>query len=167
MSSATSIEWTGRTWNPVVGCSRVSDGCRNCYAEKMASRLAIMGQGPYKGLTTSLGQKARWTGAVRCLPDRLTTPLKWRKGRRIFVNSMSDVFHEKVPFSFISAVFGVIAATPQHSYQLLTKRPQRALKFLEWYEGTSGAGARPWPTNKENFRGFPNMPGTTTLVRTP
>lgn len=124
------IEWTEATWNPVIGCSRVSEGCRHCYAETMAGRLALMGQATYEGLTTGTGQKTRWTGVVRCLPERLSIPLGWRKPRRIFVNSMSDLFHPAVPFEFIAAVFGVMAACRQHTFQVLTKRPERAAAFF-------------------------------------
>lgn len=125
----TTIEWTDTVWNPVVGCSRVSAGCQNCYAERVAHRGM---QDAHKGLTV-LGPKGpRWTGEVRTLPARLGEPLRWRKPRRVFVNSMSDLFHEAVPFEFIAAVFGVMAACPQHTFQVLTKRPERARAFFEW-----------------------------------
>lgn len=131
--SETSIERTDVTWNPVIGCSRVSEGCRNCYAETMASRLSAMGQGPYQGLTTGTGRKAKWTGVVRFLPEKLALPLRWKKPRRIFVNSMSDLFHPSVTFEQIAAIFGVMAACPQHTFQILTKRPERAWNFFEWF----------------------------------
>lgn len=127
------IEWTDATWNPVIGCSRVSEGCRHCYAETMASRLSAMGQETYQGITTGTGAKAKWTGAVRFLPDRLAIPLRWRKPRRIFVNSMSDLFHPGATFEQIAAVFGVMAACPHHTFQVLTKRPARAVEFFEWF----------------------------------
>lgn len=132
----TTIEWTrgddgtdGKVWNPVVGCSRVSAGCQHCYAERVAHRGM---QDAHKGLTVLGAKGPRWTGEVRTLPARLGEPLRWRKPRRVFVNSMSDLFHESVPFEFIAAVFGVMALTPQHTYQVLTKRPKRMLEFFEW-----------------------------------
>lgn len=119
MSTKTTIEWTrnedgsaGRTWNPVSGCSKVSAGCDHCYAEGIARRFA--------------GSKAFPNGFdVTLRPERLNDPLKWRKPTRVFVNSMSDLFHDDVPDEYITKVFAVMAATPQHTYQLLTKRPGR------------------------------------------
>lgn len=130
----TNIGWTDKVWNPTVGCSRVSAGCERCYAETFANRLEGMGQERYKGLTVIGKHGARWTGEVRQVPEVLAAPLTWRKGRRVFVNSMSDLFHEAVPFEYVAAVFGVMAACPQHTFQVLTKRPERALKFFEWIE---------------------------------
>jgi len=125
----TKIEWCDAVWNPVVGCSRVSAGCENCYAERVAHR-GMSEQ--HRGLTV-LGRKGpRWTGEVRFLAERLEEPLRWRKPRRVFVNSMSDLFHEGVSDAQIAAVFGVMAATPQHTYQILTKRPERARAFMSW-----------------------------------
>ncbi len=123
----TSIEWTEATWNPVVGCSRVSKGCERCYAERVAHRGM---QAAHRGLTVMGRKGPRWNGKVRTLPERLEQPLRWRKPRRVFVNSMSDLFHESVPFEFIAAVFGVMAASPQHTFQILTKRDPR--RFFEW-----------------------------------
>lgn len=125
----TSIEWTDATWNPVVGCRRVSPGCEHCYAETMAKRLAAMGQKRYLGLVTDRG---RWTGEARMVPDALDKPLRWRKPRMVFVNSMSDLFHEDVSFDYIAAVFGVMAASPEHTFQVLTKRPERMRKWFKW-----------------------------------
>ena len=123
----TSIEWTTETWNPTVGCSRVSAGCENCYAERVAHRGM---QDAHKGLTVMGKKGPRWNGEVRLLPERLATPLRWRKPRKVFVDSMSDLFHEGVPFEYVAAVFGVMAACPQHTFQVLTKRPERALDFF-------------------------------------
>lgn len=129
----TTIEWTDETWNPVVGCSRVSAGCDHCYAMGVAHR----GMSPqHRGLTKLRPRDAwrpgvDWTGEVRTVPEMLAKPLHWRKPRRVFVNSMSDLFHHRVPFEFIAAVFGVMAATP-HTYQVLTKRPERAREFFAW-----------------------------------
>ena len=133
MSQITKIQWTDRTWNPVRGCSRVSEGCRNCYAERQAVRHAGPGR-PYEGLAKSTKAGPRWTGAVRFLPEKLGEPLSWRKPQRVFVNSMSDLFHEELSFEQIAAVFGVMAAAPRHTFQVLTKRPERALEWFRWVE---------------------------------
>ena len=123
------IEWTDRTWNPTVGCSRVSEGCRNCYAERMAgTRLAHLPD--YAGTTHhNAAGKPVWTGKVNLLEHRLDDPRHWKKPCRVFVNSMSDLFHEEIPFDFIDHVYGIMAHTPQHIFQVLTKRPER---MLEW-----------------------------------
>ena len=125
----TSIEWTDKVWNPVRGCRRVSAGCERCYAERMAHRFSGVGQ-PYEGLTR-LGSKGPvWTGKARVVPEKLGEPLSWKKPRRIFVNSMSDLFHEDVPDEFIAAVFAVMSLAKQHTFQLLTKRPERMGELL-------------------------------------
>lgn len=131
MSSGTHIHWTDATWNPVTGCTRVSAGCDHCYAVGMSHRLAGMGQEKYAGLTV-LNQRGErhFNGTVRCHEDSLGVPLNWRKARRIFVNSMSDLFHRDVPFDFIDRVFAVMALCPQHVFQVLTKRPERMLEYL-------------------------------------
>jgi protein gp37 len=121
----TSIEWTDATWNPVAGCTVLSPGCTNCYAMRMAARLDAMGVKKYRGLTRKSGGRAKWTGGVTLDHAALATPAKWRKPRRIFVNSMSDLFHEAVPASFIAEVWSTMQTTPQHTYQILTKRPDR------------------------------------------
>lgn len=114
MATTTTIEWTEETWNPVTGCSKVSAGCVNCYAETMARRLQAMGaQGYDNGFGLTL------------LPERLEQPLRKKKPTRFFVNSMSDLFHEDVPDEFIDDVFAVMRQTPQHTYQILTKRAYR------------------------------------------
>jgi protein gp37 len=134
------IAWTDKTWNPTVGCSRVSDGCENCYAERMAHRLKMMGNPDYEDVSNWRQSPPYWTGEVRCLPKRLEQPLHWRKPRRVFVNSMSDLFHEKVPFSFIAEVFHTMTGecdyrpAPEHTYQILTKRPKRMLEFFHWLD---------------------------------
>jgi len=130
----TGIQWTSATWNPVRGCSRVSEGCRHCYAEVVAARFSGPGL-PYEGLARRVGGEARWTGKVRMVPEHLADPLRWKKPRRIFVNSMSDLFHEGLSFEQIAAVFGVMAAAGRHTFQVLTKRPQRAREFLDWIGG--------------------------------
>ncbi len=129
MSTTTSIEWTDVTWNPIRGCQLVSPGCTNCYAMKQAHRFSGEGM-PYEGLTKLGDRGPVWTGEVRLVPELLNDPLKWRKPRRVFVNSMSDLFHEAVPDEFILQVFAVMAICPQHTFQILTKRPQRMLQFF-------------------------------------
>ncbi len=122
--STTKIEWTEATWNPVTGCSKISPGCLHCYAERMAKRLQAMGQPNYRD-----------GFAVRTHPHMLRLPVSWSKPRMIFVNSMGDLFHEEVPIDFIKQVFAVMEATPQHTYQLLTKRADRLAEvapLLHW-----------------------------------
>lgn len=114
MATKSSIEWTEVTWNPVTGCTKVSAGCKYCYAERLAKRLQVMGVAQYKdGFKLALA------------PHVLQTPKSWRKPRVVFVNSMSDLFHEQVPINYIQQVFQVMNDTPQHTYQILTKRPGR------------------------------------------
>lgn len=116
---ATKIEWTDRTWNPITGCNKFSDGCAHCYAETMSHRLKSMGVCKYsKGFTLTLHEN--------CLEE----PIKWKKPHNIFVCSMSDLFHENVPFNFIDKVFEVIRLTPQHRYQVLTKRAERMAEYF-------------------------------------
>ncbi len=125
MASNSGIEWTDATWNPVTGCSKISPGCKHCYAERMAHRLQSMGQANYaNGFDLTLQ------------PHMLELPLSWRKPRHIFVNSMSDLFHPKVPVEYIQEVFAVMRRAPWHRYQILTKRSDRlaALEgMLEWH----------------------------------
>lgn len=130
----TDIEWArnrdgskGKVWNPVIGCSRVSPGCEHCYAERFAHRGLSE---RHRGLTVLGKHGPRWTGEVRAVPEALEAPLRWRKPQVVFVNSMSDLFHERVPFEFIAAVFGVMAACPQHTFIVLTKRDPR--RWFEW-----------------------------------
>lgn len=121
----TSIEWTDATWNPVAGCSVMSAGCTNCYAMRMAARLEAMGQEKYRGLTRRSGGRFVWTGKIKLDENALTAPYRWSKPRLVFVNSMSDLFHERVPADFITRVWEVMRSTPRHTYQILTKRPDR------------------------------------------
>ena len=140
----TGISWTDETWNPVRGCSRVSEGCRHCYAEVQAARIVRMSRGkpsPYDGLVKLHPDgyaAARWTGKVAFDTEALAKPLRWRKPRRIFVNSMSDLFHESLTNEQIAAVFGVMAACPQHTFQVLTKRARRMREWFEWLDGEAG-----------------------------
>lgn len=118
----TKIEWATDVWNPVTGCTKVSEGCRHCYAETIAKRF--------------WGER-KFTD-VQCHPDRLDAPLHWKKPRRVFVNSMSDLFHLNVRFSFVESVFETMEATPQHTYMILTKRPDRMYDYIvNWKKGVA------------------------------
>lgn len=123
-STTTGIEWTDATWNPIRGCSRVSPGCENCYAERVAARFSGDGM-PYEGLARIGKNGPRWTGKVRLIQDVLEEPLRWKKPRRVFVNSMSDLFHENLTDTEIGKMFGVMAVARRHTFQVLTKRPNR------------------------------------------
>lgn len=119
---ATGIEWTNETWNPVSGCTRVSAGCDNCYAVDQTHHCANMGQEKYAGLTVlDKRGRRRFNGVVRCHDSALAKPLKWKKGKMIFVNSMSDLFHKDVPLEFVKKVFDVIRRCPQHVFQVLPR----------------------------------------------
>lgn len=125
--ASTGIEWTESTWNPVTGCTQISPGCGHCYAKTFAERWRGIPGHPYEqGFD------------LRLWPDRLTQPETWKKPRMIFVNSMSDLFHDEVPDSFIESVFDVIERTPRHTFQILTKRPERMVNL---------APELPWPNN--------------------
>ncbi len=128
MAQGSTIEWTQATWNPVTGCTKISAGCKNCYAERMARRLKAMGTPQY-----AHGFK------LTPQPAMLELPLRWKKPRTIFVNSMSDLFHKDLPFDYIDQVFDIMRRCPQHTFQVLTKRPEIALDFSQhlW----------PWPEN--------------------
>ncbi|MCK5908655.1 MAG: DUF5131 family protein, partial [Caulobacter sp.] len=126
----TSIEWTDATWNPVAGCAVLTAGCTNCYAMRMAARLDAMGVPKYRGLTRKSGERYVWTGKIYCDETALAIPPTWRAPRRIFVNSMSDLFHADVPVDFIRRVWSVMQSTKQHTYQILTKRPDRMADVL-------------------------------------
>jgi protein gp37 len=142
---ATAIEWTDETWNPVVGCSEVSPGCDHCYAVGVAHRAM---QPAHEGLTIRTDSGVKWNGTVRCLPERLSDPLSWTKPRRVFVNSMSDLFHPDVPEQFIADVFDVMAChgpISRHTFQVLTKRPQRMAQVLNQWAEVDG------------YRGAPNV----------
>jgi len=127
MSDKSKIEWTDATWNPVRGCEKVSPGCRGCYAIRTALRFSGPGQ-PYEGLVTS--DPPNWSGVVRFVPEKLAEPYEWRRPRLIFVNSMSDLFHGAVTREQIAAVFGVMALCGHHTFQVLTKRIERAAALL-------------------------------------
>ncbi len=127
MATKTNIEWTDFNWNFLSGCSRKSAGCENCYAEKMTKRLDAMGQEKYKGL---LNEHGRFNGTVKFSEKDLLAPLSWKKPRKVFVNSMSDLFHEKVQDEWLDKAFAVMALTPHITYQILTKRPERMLEYF-------------------------------------
>jgi protein gp37 len=135
MADKSAIEWTDATWNPIRGCSRVSEGCRHCYAEGIAARFSGAGL-PYDGLARHValpggGSEARWTGRIAYAGDAvLHQPLRWSRPRLIFVNSMSDLFHENVPDDVIDRVLAVGALCPRHTLQILTKRPERMLRYM-------------------------------------
>lgn len=126
----TSIEWTDATWNPVAGCTILTSGCTNCYAMRMAARLEAMGVEKYKGLTRKSGGRAKWTGKLFIDRKSLSIPASWSRPRRVFVNSMSDLFHADVPAEYIAEVWKVMAETPRHTYQILTKRPDRMIEIV-------------------------------------
>ena len=127
MAQDSPIEWTEATWNPVTGCTKISPGCKHCYAERMAHRLQAMGQPRYRnGFRLTLQ------------PDVVEAPLHWKRGRLIFVNSMSDLFHRDVPLEFVQRCFGVMEQATQHTFQILTKRPDHAAEIAE---------ELPWPRN--------------------
>ena len=127
MAQDSAIEWTDATWNPVTGCTKISPGCKNCYAHRMARRLHAMGQARYRN-----------NFAVTLQPDVLDQPLRWSQPRRIFVNSMSDLFHPDVPLEFIRRVFNVMGKADWHTFQILTKRSERLVEL---------AGKLPWHNN--------------------
>lgn len=161
MGANSDIEWTDTTWNPLAGCTRVSSGCDNCYAALMAWRLGNMaeadlaagrdpgGRRKYMGVATRTPSgRVAFNGTINLDEAALDEAYSWRKPRRVFVNSMSDLFHKDVPPDFIYQVFKVMEATPQHTYQVLTKRPENIMPAMKLY-GIGGATpqARPWPAN--------------------
>ena len=127
------IEWTDKTWNPVKGCFKVSPGCKNCYAIRMAERLQAMKHPLYQGTVIRNG-KPNWTGKIGLNETLLAEPLKWKKPAKIFVNSMSDLFYEEVPDEFIKQTFNTMLQADWHQFQILTKRPERAKSFLTKYD---------------------------------
>lgn len=144
MGQSSKIEWTEATWNPAVGCTKVSPGCQNCYAEVMARRLKAMGANGYEH-----GFR------LRMLPDRLIEPIARKKPTTYFVNSMSDLFHERIPNAFIHKVFDVMKQTPQHTYQVLTKRAGRLIEVFEQYRAPRNAWLGVTVENKKH--GLPRI----------
>jgi protein gp37 len=153
----TDIQWTDETWNPVTGCSKVSPGCAHCYAERVAIRLwpsqyPNLPPGPDATLEQVRHGRPRQFTDVQCHEGRLDQPLRWKKPRKVFVNSMSDLFHEDVPDAFIDLVFAVMSLAPQHTFQILTKRAERMRAYMSagedvlpsrWQEAFSEMGIEP------------------------
>lgn len=137
MSDKSAIEWTDATWNPVRGCSRVSEGCRNCYAERVAARFSGPGMA-YEGLAIMRNGEPRWTGKVAVVEKHMNDPLRWKTPRRVFVNSMSDLFHESLSDHDILRVFKIMNEARRHTFQILTKRPHAMFKFVT-------SVLAPWP----------------------
>lgn len=140
MSAKTGVEWTDATWNPIRGCTRVSEGCRNCYAERVAARFStkwkdvpsgVESEGFYHGPFSNVITGGRWNGQIEFVESLLQEPISWRRPRRIFVNSMSDLFHESVSDDQIDWIFAVMSLAPRHTYQVLTKRPERMLAYIK------------------------------------
>ncbi len=129
MGDKTGISWTDSTWNPLRGCTRVSEGCRNCYAETIAARFSDLGQ-PYYGIAERGRPGSKWTGEIMLVETALDQPLRWKRPRRIFVNSMSDLFHIRVKLIWVDHIFGVMALSHQHIFQILTKRPEFMLNYV-------------------------------------
>ena len=130
MAGLSDIEWTDATWNPVSGCRVLSAGCTNCYAMRMAARLQAMDHPSYRGTTRKSGNRYVWTGKTHLLEDTLNIPLTWKKPRLVFVNSMSDLFQDNIPFEFVERVWQVMEKAKLHTFQILTKQPERMAEFL-------------------------------------
>lgn len=130
MADGTKIEWTDATWNPMVGCTKVSPGCDHCYAIRTAHRMQANPNPKVSGAYAGTEVGGEWTGRINLLADRLDQPLRWRKPRRIFVNAQSDLFHDQVPDEFIARVWAAMALAPQHTFQVLTKRHGRMRSLL-------------------------------------
>jgi protein gp37 len=146
---ATRIEWCDETINPIVGCSKISDGCKNCYAEKMAVRLSHM---DVEGYDEVVDYSGKWNGNTVFVPKALEKVAKWKKPKRIFVGSMTDIFHDSISNEWIASVFGTICANPIHVFVLLTKRPERALKWFEWVSRRGEHGKTLFPFDSDEWR---------------
>ena len=137
---STKIEWTNETWNPIIGCSKISEGCKNCYAERMAGRLSNITKTAYYLKVVEQNRPAllvikglpKWNGETQFINQQLLKPTQWKKPRKIFVCSMGDLFHESIPFEWIDVVFSIMSDIDQHIYQVLTKRPFRMQQFYDW-----------------------------------
>jgi protein gp37 len=148
----TKIEWTEKTWNPVRGCSVVSEACRNCYAMAFAARFTKEGE-PYEGLAYRNQSGAHWTGEVRLIERHLRDPITWKKPQMIFVNSMSDLFHESIPDGWIDKIFNVMgdcSELREHVFQILTKRPARMLEYM------NTRARKAWNAPRMNRSSFPS-----------
>jgi protein gp37 len=122
----TTIAWTDETINPIVGCSRISAGCEKCYAETAAKTARLQQFPQYQKV-------AKWNGTVEFVESQLIKPYEWKKSKKIFICSMADIFHENVPFNWVEEIFYMIENCPQHTFQILTKRPERMIEFFDWY----------------------------------
>jgi protein gp37 len=134
MAGASDIEWTDATWNPIAGCTILSPGCTNCYAQRLAARLQAMGSSKYQGTTRKSGRRHIWTGHLNVDHAALDAPLRWRRPLRIFVNSMSDLFQASVPNEVIESLWSVMREAYWHTYQILTKRPDRMLEVVSQFD---------------------------------
>ena len=134
MAGASDIEWTEATWNPIAGCTILSPGCTNCYAQRLAARLQAMGSSKYQGTTRKSGRRHIWTGHLNVDRAALDAPLRWRRPLRIFVNSMSDLFQDAVPDEVIGSLWSVMKEAHWHTYQILTKRPDRMLEVVSRFD---------------------------------
>lgn len=158
MAQNSAIQWTEATWNPLTGCTRASEGCDNCYAAKMSLRLEKMaeqdiangrdpgGKAKYIGIATKNGRGvAVFNGKINLDMDAIHEPISWKKPRMVFVNSMSDLFHKDVPFSFVAQVFETMRLAHWHTFQVLTKRPERMYEFWQWVQVSRIGLAEYWP----------------------
>ena len=156
MGDQSKIEWTDATWNPVLGCRKVSEGCRNCYAMSVAWRMmhapSEKTRAAYADLAKKTSKGIEWTGQARFIPERLAQPLRWARPRRIFVNSMSDLFHEDITLGEAAAVFGVMSAAQHHTFQVLTKRPHEMSVFLNRIEARAAAMKNMFPADSHAWR---------------
>ncbi len=176
MGARTSISWSNTTWNPLAGCKKVSAGCKNCYAERMANRLAAMAKrkvrngespGRLRNYTRTVDPNGRWSGHIHLDWEAINDPYNWRTPRMVFVNSMSDLFHEDVPQEFIDRVFDVMKENPHHTFQILTKRPERinrslptdwnSLEYAHVWLGTSVENQRYADERLEHLRMVPTF----------
>ena len=159
------IEWTDSTWNPTVGCSIVSPGCTNCYAMRMAARLDAMGVEKYRGLTRKTGGRYKWNGRVRLDEPSLDAPLAWREPRMVFVNSMSDLFHEDLCPSVVKRVWSVMAKCPQHTFQILTKRDERMAELSADLDVLPNVWLGVSIENREQLRRIRSLRKTRAVIR--
>ena len=130
MAGLSDIEWTDATWNPISGCTMISPGCTNCYAMRMAARLQAMEHPAYRGVTRKSGMRSVWTGRINLNENAISAPLRWRTPKKVFVNSMSDLFQDDIPDDFVGKVWDVMKQANWHVFQLLTKRPDNMLRVI-------------------------------------
>lgn len=159
------IEWTDKTWNPIIGCNKISEGCDNCYAEKMACRLACMEYNiaayDYRSVVNGSEniKPKKWNGKTFFAQSQLQKPLNRKKPTKYFVCSMGDLFHESVPFEWVLQVWDVMCQNPRHTYQLLTKRPERVLEYLKWLgKKCKDDGLDSIPSSSDNYLDYVSVP---------